>query len=79
MKFIKENTQLFLIASLTLGLAPFAPEPHLWGKIKWIIGGADGMAAKDWFDFIMHGAPWVLLILSLLLKLKPTKPKGKSI
>lgn len=70
MKFIKENTSLFLIASLTLGLAPFTPEPHLWGKIKWIFGGASGMQPIDWFDFFMHGTPFLLLIVSVLLKLK---------
>ena len=76
MKFIRENTQLFLIASLLLGLAPFSPEPHIWGKLKWIIGGAEGMKMMDWFDFLMHGTPWILLILSLLLKLKPEGKKG---
>ena len=32
-----DNWKLFLIASLTLGLAPFNP-PHIWGKIQWILG-----------------------------------------
>ena len=36
-----------LIASLTLGLAPFSPEPHIWGKLKWILGGANGMQLMD--------------------------------
>ena len=75
MKFIKENTILFLVASLTLGLAPFTPEPHVWGKLNWILGGANGMKLMDWFDFFMHGTPWFLLVLSLLLKLKPEKKK----
>ena len=75
MKFIKENTILFLVASLTLGLAPFTPEPHIWGKLNWILGGANGMKLMDWFDFFMHGTPWILLVLSLLLKLKPEKKK----
>lgn len=75
MKFIKENTQLFLIASLLLGLAPFSPEPHILGKLKWIAGGANGIGAIDWFDFLMHGAPWFLIIISLLLKLKPETGK----
>lgn len=75
MKFIKENTVLFLIASLTLGLAPFTPEPHVWGKLNWILGGANGMKPMDWFDFFMHGTPWFLLIFSLLLKLKTEKKK----
>ncbi len=47
---------------LTLGLAPFYPEPHIYGKIKWILGGAHGMGIMDWFDVVLHGAPWVLLI-----------------
>lgn len=47
---------------LTLGLAPFVPEPHIWGKVRWIIGGAKGMQAMDYFDFVMHGTPWFLLI-----------------
>jgi len=47
---------------LTLGLAPFAPEPHLVGKLRWVAGGAVGMGAADWFDLVMHGAPWVVLV-----------------
>ena len=57
----QSNLGLALIASLTLGLAPFFPEPHIWGKIKWIAGGAHGMAAMDWFDFFMHAAPFAWL------------------
>ena len=64
-----KNTSLWLIASLTLGLAPFFPEPHLWGKIKWIWGGAVGMKGIDWFDFFLHGTPWFFLIVSLSLRL----------
>jgi hypothetical protein len=67
---LKSSWMLFGIASLTLGLAPFTPEPHLWGKIKWILGGAEGMQPVDWFDFLMHGAPWILLIISGVLHLK---------
>jgi len=67
---IKEQFRFWLLASLTLGLAPFVPEPHIVGKIKWIAGGAVGMQAMDWFDVFLHGTPWVLLLLSLILKLK---------
>lgn len=49
------------LASLTLGLAPFAPEPHLWGKLRWVAGGAVGMGLVDWWDLVMHGAPWLWL------------------
>jgi len=54
--------------SLTLGLAPFVPEPHIFGKIRWIMGGAVGMKTLDWFDFVQHGFPWVLLVRALVLK-----------
>ena len=74
---IKENWQLFLIASLTLGLAPFSP-PHIWGKLQWIAGGGalsgeHPMGAMDWFDLLMHGSPWVLLILSALFNILDRK------
>lgn len=52
-----------LVASLTLGLAPFFPEPHLFGKINWVLGGAEGMQLMDWFDLAMHSAPWIWLIV----------------
>lgn len=55
--------QLFTwtIASLTLGLAPFVPEPHIIGKVRWVAGGAVGMTGMDWFDLFFHGFPWVFL------------------
>ncbi|WP_159946655.1 hypothetical protein [Polaribacter septentrionalilitoris] len=70
---LKNNWKLFLMASLTLGLAPFNP-PHIWGKIQWILGGnafsgKDAMQAQDWFDVVLHGTPWVFLIISLVLNL----------
>lgn len=54
-----------VVISLLLGLAPFAPEPHVWEKLKML---ADGTLSKpiDIFDLCMHGTPWVLLILKLL-------------
>jgi hypothetical protein len=65
MKLFK-NPLPWLVMSLTIGLAPFTPEPHIWGKLKWVVGGANGMQTMDWFDFVMHGAPWLMLLLSLL-------------
>jgi hypothetical protein len=61
--------KIILIMCFTLGLAPFMPEPHLWGKLRWIAGGAEGMSAKDWFDVLMHGFPFVLLIRLAIIKL----------
>ncbi len=53
-----------LIASMTLGLAPFVPEPHVLGKIRWVLGGAKGMQMMDWGDLLMHGAPWLWLMFT---------------
>ncbi|WP_394996077.1 hypothetical protein [Emticicia sp.] len=43
MKKNLNNWKLWLVVSLTLGLAPFVPEPHIVGKVRWIMGGAVGM------------------------------------
>lgn len=59
---------LAFLLCLTLGLAPFSPEPHVLGKIKWIMGGANGMKVADWFDLLLHGSPFLLLIISILKK-----------
>ena len=67
---LTQNLGLWVLASLSLGLAPFLPEPHIVGKIRWIAGGAVGMGPIDWFDTFLHGTPWMLLLLSLILKLK---------
>ena len=60
------NIKIWLIASLTLGLAPFIPEPHLWGKLKWLFGNYESMKFLDWFDLFLHGIPWLFLILSII-------------
>tara|TARA_R110002050_G_scaffold14313_7_gene45247 strand:+ start:17349 stop:17576 length:228 start_codon:yes stop_codon:yes gene_type:complete len=68
------NWKIVFLLCLTLGLAPFFPEPHIWGKLKWIAGGAVGMGAQDWFDVILHGFPFILVIRLLFIKvLKKTK------
>jgi hypothetical protein len=69
MKFCND-WRLIILLSLTLGLAPFLPEPHIVGKIRWIMGGAVGMKLIDWGDAIFHGLPWVLLIRLVFLKIK---------
>ena len=73
---MQKFTGLFLVTSLTLGLAPFLPEPHIVGKLRWVAGGAVGMGAMDWFDLALHGSPWVLLIISLVQKMRTRT--GKS-
>jgi hypothetical protein len=66
-KKAKGRVLMSFIASVTLGLAPFFPEPHLFGKWRWLLGGAEGMQAMDWFDLILHTSPWVYLIFSIVL------------
>ena len=58
--------KIIVLLCLTLGLAPFIPEPHLWGKIKWIAGGAMGMGIIDWFDVVLHGFPWIILLVKMV-------------
>ena len=58
----KGNILMALIASLTLGLAPFTPEPHIVGKLRWVVGGGNGMGIQDYGDLFMHGIPWLFLI-----------------
>lgn len=64
------NPLIWLLASLTLGLAPFTPEPHVWEKIQWVYSGAQGMKLIDWFDLVLHGTPWVMLLISVVNKFK---------
>jgi hypothetical protein len=53
-----------VLGSLTLGLAPFTPEPHIWKQIQNLRLGRE-MLMMDWFDLLMHGAPWVVLFVIL--------------
>ncbi len=55
---------VLVIAALTLGLAPFFPEPHIWEKLKMLIAG-QLVKPVDIFDLAMHGAPWVMLLVKL--------------
>jgi hypothetical protein len=59
--------RIIILLCLTLGLAPFLPEPHILGKIKWLAGGGNGMGAMDYFDVILHGFPFVLLLRLIIV------------
>lgn len=70
-----------LLLVLTLGLAPYRPEPHIVGKIRWVAGGAVGMQPMDWLDLAFHGIPWLLLLYVLarmILKTFSKKPSAES-
>jgi hypothetical protein len=51
--------------ALGLGLAPFAPEPHLWQKLK-MLGAGTLVRPLDVFDLFYHAAPALLLVLKLV-------------
>lgn len=67
--FSKKNIIIITISALTLGLAPFSPEPHVWEKLKWIWRGTEGMVWYDWFDLLLHGTPWILLLFAVVGKM----------
>jgi hypothetical protein len=54
-----------VIAALLLGLAPFAPQPHLVEKLRMLI---DGTLSRpiDIFDLLLHGTLPVLLLVRLV-------------
>lgn len=56
---------LVILACLTLGLAPFVPEPHIWEKLKMLVAG-DLVKPVDIFDMLMHAAPFAVLALKLV-------------
>jgi hypothetical protein len=60
---------LAFIGSLTLGLAPFTPEPHIWKQIMNLTLGRK-MLGIDWFDLFMHGAPWIAFFVLLMVEVK---------
>jgi len=64
--FNKIPLPLLVVVCLTLGLAPFTPEPHLLEKLRML---TEGQLVKpiDIFDLVLHGTPWILLVLKLYL------------
>ncbi|OUD14130.1 hypothetical protein [Thioflexithrix psekupsensis] len=51
-----------MIACLTLGLAPFVPEPHLVEKVRMLFQGTLHRLI-DIFDLLMHASPFILAIM----------------
>lgn len=50
-----------LVAALTLGLAPFFPEPHIVEKLR-LLSRGELVRPLDIFDLCLHAAPWLLVI-----------------
>ncbi|MFD1063302.1 hypothetical protein ACFQ1Q_08580 [Winogradskyella litorisediminis] len=66
------NWRVIILLCLTLGLAPFLPEPHIIGKLRWLSSGANGMTIMDYFDVLLHGFPFILLLRLLIIKITKT-------
>jgi hypothetical protein len=66
MQFL-DNIPLWVAVALalTLGLAPFVPEPHIVEKLRML---SEGTLRRplDIFDFCLHAAPWLLLIAKIV-------------
>jgi hypothetical protein len=57
---------VLIVLCLTLGLAPFFPEPHLVEKLRLLASG-ELRRPLDIFDLALHAAPWVMLSVKLVL------------
>lgn len=55
---------VLILGSLTLGLAPFFPQPHLFEKIHMLING-ELSRSIDIFDLFLHGLFPLLLIVKV--------------
>ena len=70
LEFVQKLPWIVVIGlCLTLGLAPFTP-PHVWEKLQMLFEGRLSRPI-DWFDFFLHGVPWVILIAKAAVSLMP--------
>ena len=56
---------ILIILAVLLGLAPFAPEPHIVEKLRMLTGG-NLRRPIDIFDLFYHGLPILLLLAKIL-------------
>jgi hypothetical protein len=59
---------VLILGTLTLGLAPFTPQPHLFEKIQMLIN-EELSRSIDVFDLVLHGLFPLLLIVKAALSL----------
>lgn len=65
-----------LIPAVLLGLAPFAPEPHLLEKLRMLSEG--GLHKPlDIFDLLLHGTPALLVLVKLVRIGTMTEERGE--
>ena len=63
---------VLILGTLTLGLAPFTPQPHLFEKIQMLSNG-ELSRGIDVFDLFLHGLFPLLLIVKAALTFIPAK------
>lgn len=60
---------MVIVLCLTLGLAPFVPEPHIVEKLRLLRQGTL-TRPLDIFDLLLHAAPFLLAAAKLALLLR---------
>ena len=66
--FDRISLPLLILLCLSLGLAPFSPEPHVLEKLSMLATG-ELTRLIHIFDLLLHGTPWLLLSIKLILSL----------
>ncbi len=59
---------LVILVCLTLGLAPFVPEPHIVEKLRMLAAGTL-KKPLDIFDLLLHAAPFAVALAKLAVSL----------
>ncbi len=59
---------IVFILCISIGLAPFTP-PHIWEKLNMLVKGTLKKPI-DWFDFLFHSLPWIILIAKSVLTIR---------
>jgi len=71
MRWLDRIPLLWLLPlAIVLALAPFAPEPHLWEKLRMLVAG-ELVRPVDIFDLLLHGTPLLLVLLKLARRPPP--------
>jgi len=65
---------VLILGTLTLGLAPFFPQPHLFEKTQMLSNG-ELSRGIDVFDLFFHGMFPLLLIAKVMVSFIPAKTK----
>ena len=70
MNFINHfSFPILIILAILMAMAPFGAEPHLLEKWNMLMAGTL-VRPLDIFDFIMHSAPIMLLLLKVVFWVK---------